>query len=121
MCWIISPIVIIGLLFYINHLGRKLKAVKGAKPAWIDFTDIAVTKTLENGKIKAFVTLRVGDTLVLKDIRIISDEEAGGDNLRIEVPVRITKKGHMMDVYQFIDNDFKKHLFDAILRKYKSL
>jgi len=80
-----------------------------------------VTKTLDNGSIKAFVTVKISDSILLKDIRIINDGEKNEEKLRIEVPVRITKKGHMMDIYQFIDNDFKKKLFDSIMRKYKSL
>ncbi len=121
MWWMIFPVVIIGLMFYINKLHKRLKNVNGDKPLWMDITDIAVNKTLDNGSIKAFVTLKVGDTFVLKDMRILSDKDSGDGGLRIEVPVRVTKKGHMMDVYQFIDKDYKKRLFDTILRKYRNL
>ncbi|HOO60747.1 MAG TPA: septation protein SpoVG family protein [Candidatus Mcinerneyibacteriales bacterium] len=118
--WILLP-VSAGLVFYARHLQKKISLCAQRKTLRADQADIVVTKTLDNGNIKAFVTVKISDTVLLKDIRIINDGEKNEEKLRIEVPVRITKKGHMMDIYQFIDNDFKKKLFDSIMRKFKSL
>ncbi|HOO60429.1 MAG TPA: septation protein SpoVG family protein [Candidatus Mcinerneyibacteriales bacterium] len=119
--WILLPVTA-GLLFYIHQLRKKISLCSEKKKTLrADQADIVVTKTLDNGNIKAFVTVKISDTVLLKDIRILNDGEKNEEKLRIEVPVRITKKGHMMDIYQFIDNDFKEKLFDSIMRKFKSL
>ncbi|HDS03234.1 MAG TPA: hypothetical protein ENN72_05935 [Firmicutes bacterium] len=123
--WIIlacvSWVVVAGLLYYLKLLKKRVVASGEKKTLGVEQADIIVTKTLDNGNIKAFVTVKISDTVLLKDIRILNDGEKGEEKLRIEVPVRVTKKGHMMDIYQFIDNDFKKKLFDSIMRKYKNL
>jgi DNA-binding cell septation regulator SpoVG len=123
--WIIlacvSWVVVAGLLYYLKLFKKRIVASGEKKALGVEQADIIVTKTLDNGNIKAFVTVKISDTVLLKDIRILNDGEKGEEKLRIEVPVRVTKKGHMMDIYQFIDNDFKKKLFDSIMRKYKNL
>jgi|MTBAKSStandDraft_2_1061841.scaffolds.fasta_scaffold01501_19 DNA-binding cell septation regulator SpoVG len=118
--WILLPVTA-GLIIYTRQLQKKVSVCSERKALRAEQADIVVTKTLDNGNIKAFVTVKISDTVLLKDIRIINDGEKNEEKFRIEVPVRITKKGHMMDIYQFIDNDFKKKLFDSIMRKFKSL
>lgn len=87
---------------------------------FINDDDIVVTKTLERGRIKAFATLKFNKSIVLKDIRIVADDE-NEKILKIEMPSRATKKGHLMEVYQIIDTDLRKKVFDMVLDKYKKL
>lgn len=121
---IIILILVIGILsYFLLDTKKKLKNKKDeVKKLKIKNEDIVITKALDKGNIKAFVTLKVNDTILLKDMRIIANkDEDNQEKLKIEVPVRITNKGHLLDIYKFIDYNFRQKLFDKILDKYKRL
>lgn len=114
---IVGNVVLAYLFIRSRATHNRCKAISDLR---VSDEDIAVIKTLEKGRIKAFVTIKFNNSLVLKDIRIISDDE-DQKNLKIEMPSRATKKGHLMEVYQFIDTDLRKKLYDMVLDKYKKL
>ena len=112
-------LIIFVLSFLLWRCHRIVDALPtGEKDLSLDDVEIAVMRTLDKGPIVAFAAVKIRGAVLLKDMRILADDN--GD-LRIEVPARVTKKGHLMDVYQFIDSRFKQELFDAILDKYKHL
>ncbi len=124
--WILIAILVLLILaglYYIIKLRKKIKKEKEKeKSIEIDEDDIVITKALNNGNVKAYVTIKVNDSIVLKDMKVIAlKEDDGNEKLKIEAPARITNKGHLLDIYKFIDYDFKQKLFDTILKKYKNL
>jgi len=121
---IIVPILLVfcTFLFFRNKkLKERVEEEKKSNNLYIDEKDIVITKALDKGNVKAFVTIKINEKIVLKDMRIIAMKENDKEKLKIEVPARITNRGHLLDIYQFVDFDFRQKLYDIILKKYKNL
>lgn len=121
---IIVPILLVfcTFLFFRNKkLKERVEEEKKSNNLYIDEKDIVITKALDKGNVKAFVTIKINEKIVLKDMRIIAMKENEKEKLKIEVPARITNRGHLLDIYQFVDFDFRQKLYDIILKKYKNL
>ena len=118
---LLSSVVVNALLLVLYIQGKTKKTRITQNPELVLANDdIVVTKTLEKGRIKAFAAVKFNKSIVLKDIRIVADDE-NEKMLKIEMPSRSTKKGHLMEVYQIIDMDLRKKVFDMVLDKYKKL
>ncbi|TYB31112.1 MAG: hypothetical protein FXF47_05795 [Candidatus Mcinerneyibacterium aminivorans] len=120
---IILVLIAAAEFYYLLKFKKKYEnEKKNEKSIQISEDDIVITKALDNGNVKAYITIKVNEAIVLKDMKVIAlQEEDGKEKLKIEVPARITNKGHLLDIYKFIDYDFRQKLFDTILKKYKNL
>lgn len=78
-------------------------------------TDIKIRKLLDEGKIKAIVSVTFDDSLAVHDIRIVE----GSERLFVATPSRRTADGTFRDIVHPINAEFRAELEEQILLKYK--
>ena len=62
-------------------------------------TDIKIRKLIENGRLKAIVSITIDNTLAIHDIKIID----GDDRLFVAMPSRKDENGMFRDIVHPID------------------
>jgi len=78
-------------------------------------TDIRIRKLINEGKVKAVVSVTFDDSLAVHDIRIIE----GAERVFVATPSRKTSDGTFRDIVHPINSEFRAVLEKAILEKYE--
>ena len=77
-------------------------------------TDIKIRKLIDEGKVRAVVSVTFDDSLVCHDIRVI----AGEQREFIATPSRRTNDGKFIDIVHPINSTFRTFLEESVLRAY---
>ncbi|MBC8535276.1 septation regulator SpoVG [Feifania hominis] len=77
-------------------------------------TDIKIRKLIDEGKVRAVVSVTFDDSLVCHDIRVI----AGEQREFIATPSRRTSDGTFIDIVHPINSAFRTFLEESVLKAY---
>ncbi|MDP4153915.1 MAG: septation regulator SpoVG [Bacillota bacterium] len=78
-------------------------------------TDIRIRKLINEGKVKAVVSVTFDDCLAVHDIRIIE----GTERMFVATPSRKASDGTFRDIVHPINSEFRAELEKAIIQKYE--
>ncbi|MGQ9512329.1 septation regulator SpoVG [Thermodesulfitimonas sp.] len=82
----------------------------------MQITDVKVRKVLNEGRMKAVVSVTFDDAFVVHDIRVVE----GKSGLFVAMPSRRRPNGDFRDVAHPITPDARRQLEEAVLSAYKS-
>ena len=80
----------------------------------MQITDIKVRKLMQEGRLRAVVSVTIGDELAIHDIKVIE----GPDRLFVAMPSRKDENGTFRDIAHPITPAARRTLEDAILTQY---
>ena len=80
----------------------------------MQITDIRIRKVDKDGKMKAVVSMTIGDAIVVQDIKIIEGEKG----LFIAMPSRKASDGEYRDIAHPINSGTREKIQKMILDKY---
>lgn len=89
----------------------------GKGGANMQITDVNVRKMLNDGKMKAVVSVTFDNALVVHDIKIIE----GQDKLFLAMPSKRVPNNEYRDIVHPINADMRKMIEDAVFDKYNSI
>ena len=81
----------------------------------MQITDVRIRKVEKEGKMKAVVSITIGDEFVVHDIKVIEGEKG----LFIAMPSRKSADGEYRDIAHPINSETRDQLQKLILEKYK--
>lgn len=81
----------------------------------VEVTDVRIRKTYEEGKMKAIVSVTLGDEFVVHDIRIIE----GSKGLFVAMPSKRRADGEFKDIAHPITTPMRNKIQDAVIKKYE--
>lgn len=81
----------------------------------MEITDIKIRKIIEEGKMKAVVSVVLDNKLVIHDIKVIKTEE----KIFIAMPNKKMPDGTFKDVVHPLESTFRKELETRILEEYE--
>ena len=82
----------------------------------MNITDIKVRRLLQEGRLRAVVSVTVDNELAIHDIKVIE----GPERLFVAMPSRKTPEGEFKDIAHPINMDMRDKLENSILQKYQS-
>ena len=80
----------------------------------MNITCVKILPVEGDEKLKAFVTIKIDDCLVIKDIKIIS----GAENYFIAMPAKQTRDGQYRDIVHPLNRETRENLEGLILDEY---
>ncbi len=80
----------------------------------MQITDIKVRKLMEDGRLRAVVSVTLGDEIAIHDLKVIE----GPQRLFVAMPSRREPGGVFRDIVHPITPDARKKLEDAVLTAY---
>ena len=80
----------------------------------MNITDIKVRRLLQEGRLRAVVSVTVDDEIAIHDIKVIE----GPERLFVAMPSRKDENGTFRDIAHPITSDARRVLEDAILAQY---
>ncbi|MBO8170050.1 MAG: septation regulator SpoVG [Thermoanaerobacteraceae bacterium] len=81
----------------------------------MQITDIRIRKILEEGKMKAIVSVTFDDSFVIHDVKVIE----GQNGLFVAMPSRRTPDGEFRDIAHPICSSARELIQDAVLAAYQ--
>ncbi|MEW6447809.1 MAG: septation regulator SpoVG [Bacillota bacterium] len=82
----------------------------------MQITDVKIRKVLNEGKMKAIVSVTFDNAFVVHDIKVVE----GKTGLFVAMPSRRVPNGDFRDVAHPITPDARKQLEEAVLTAYKA-
>jgi len=82
----------------------------------MQITDVKVRKVLNEGRMKAVVSVTFDDAFVVHDIKVVE----GKSGLFVAMPSRRRPNGDFRDVAHPITSDARRQLEEAVLNAYNS-
>ncbi|MEW6172477.1 MAG: septation regulator SpoVG [Bacillota bacterium] len=82
----------------------------------MQITDVKIRKILNEGKMKAIVSVTFDNVFVVHDIKVVE----GKSGLFVAMPSRRVPNGDFRDVAHPITTDARKLLEDAVLKAYNT-
>ena len=82
----------------------------------MDITEVVI-RTVEDERLKAYVSLTIENALVIKDIKIVE----GKNGLFVSMPSRKRKNGKYQDIAHPINSGFRKQLEDQVFDEYRKI
>ena len=82
----------------------------------MQITDVRIRKVEKEGKMKAVVSITIGEEFVVHDIKVIDGEKG----LFIAMPSRKAADGEYRDIAHPINSDTRNKIQQIILEKYES-
>ena len=79
----------------------------------MEVTDVRIY-TVEEEKLKAYVTIIFDDCFVIRDLKVIN----GKTGLFLAMPSRRRKDGSFKDLAHPLDNDTRKRIEDRVIEEY---
>lgn len=83
----------------------------------MNVTDVRVRKVVKEGKLKAVVSITIGDEFVVHDIKVIEGEKG----LFIAMPSRKALDGEYRDIAHPINSETREQIQTLILDKYQEV
>lgn len=83
----------------------------------LEISDIRVHLLQDDSKVKALVSLVLGETVAIHGIKVIE----GTTGLFVAMPSRKTKDNEYKDIVHPITNEFRQVLHDTVLEVYKEM
>lgn len=83
--------------------------------SFMQITDIKVRKLMEEGRLRAVVSVTVGDEIAIHDLKVIE----GPQRLFVAMPSRRETGGVFRDIVHPITPSARKQLEDAVLDAYR--
>ncbi|MBE0465996.1 MAG: septation regulator SpoVG [Candidatus Desulforudis sp.] len=80
----------------------------------MEITDVRIRKVLDEGKMKAIVSVTLDDAFVIHDIKVVE----GQSGLFVAMPSRRTPSGEFRDIAHPINPSARALIQDAVLRAY---
>jgi len=80
----------------------------------VDVTDVRIRKVLEEGKMKAVVSVTLDDAFVIHDIKVVE----GRNGLFVAMPSRRTPNGEFRDIAHPINASARALIQNAVLQAY---
>ena len=80
----------------------------------MNISDIKIRKTINEGRLRAIVSITLEDTLAVHDIKIVQ----GDERLFVAMPSRRDSNGVFRDIVHPISPDARKNVEDEILEAY---
>lgn len=81
----------------------------------MDISDIRIRKIIQEGRLRAVVSLTVDNSLAVHDIRIVQ----GDERLFVAMPSRRDESGMFRDIVHPINPDARKEIESMILKAYE--
>ena len=81
----------------------------------MNITCVKVLPVDGNDKLKAFVTIKIDNCLVIKDIKVIK----GADSFFIAMPAKQTKDGQYRDIVHPLNKETRDSLEKMVLEEYR--
>lgn len=81
----------------------------------MQITDVRIRKIEKEGKMRAVVSITIGDEFVIHDIKIIEGEKG----MFIAMPSRKTAEGEYKDIAHPIKSSTREQIQNLILQKYQ--
>ena len=82
----------------------------------MDITNIRIRKLYDEDRLKALVSVTLGQELAIHDIKVIQ----GPDRLFIAMPSRKDENGLYRDIVHPINKNIRQQLEEAVLEVYKN-
>ena len=82
----------------------------------VEVTDVRVRKTYVEGKMKAIVSVTLGDEFVVHDVRIIE----GSKGLFVAMPSKRRADGEFKDIAHPITTPMRNKIQDAVIEAYEN-
>ncbi|MBO8127788.1 MAG: septation regulator SpoVG [Peptococcaceae bacterium] len=82
----------------------------------MEVTDVRIRKVLEEGKMKAIVSVTLDNAFVVHDIKVVE----GQNGLFVAMPSRRTPSGEFRDIAHPINQSMRALIQDAVLSAYAS-
>ncbi len=82
----------------------------------MEITEVVV-RPIEDEKLRAYVSLTIENSLVIKDIKIVE----GKNGLFVSMPSRRRKNGKYQDIAHPINTTFRKTMEDRIFDEYRKI
>ena len=83
----------------------------------MQITDVRVRKVTKEGKMRAVVSITIGDVFVVHDIKVIEGEKG----LFIAMPSRKASDGEYRDIAHPINSETRDKIQSLILEKYQEV
>ncbi len=80
----------------------------------MEVTDVRIRKVLDEGKMKAIVSVTLDDAFVVHDIKVVE----GQNGLFVAMPSRRTPNGEFRDIAHPINASARARIQDAVLEAY---
>lgn len=80
----------------------------------VEVTDVRIRKVLDEGKMKAIVSVTLDDAFVVHDIKVVE----GQNGLFVAMPSRRTPNGEFRDIAHPINASARARIQDAVLEAY---
>lgn len=80
----------------------------------MNISDIKIRKTINEGRLRAIVSITLEDTLAVHDIKIVQ----GDERLFVAMPSRRDSNGVFRDIVHPISPDARKNVEEEILEAY---
>ena len=77
-------------------------------------TDVRLRKIQTDGRMKALVSITLGETFVIHDLRVIE----GNSGLFVAMPSKRTPDGEFRDIAHPINSDMRQEIQDAVMKVY---
>ncbi|MEE9614913.1 MAG: SpoVG family protein [Thermodesulfobacteriota bacterium] len=81
----------------------------------MNITEISILPVAGDEKLKAFVTLKVDDCFIIRDVKVIK----GGAGLFVAMPAKRMKDGSYRDLVHPLDRETREKLELRVLDEYK--
>lgn len=82
----------------------------------MNVTDVRVRKILNEGRMKAIVSVTLDDMFVIHDVKVVE----GQNGLFVAMPSRRTPTGEYRDIAHPINSEAREMIQSAVLRAYES-
>lgn len=82
----------------------------------MEITEVVI-RPVEDERLRAYVSLTIEDSFVVKDIKIVE----GKNGLFVSMPSRRRKNGKYQDIAHPINSDFRRKLEDRIFDEYEQV
>ncbi len=79
-------------------------------------TDVRVRKILNEGRMKAIVSVTLDDMFVIHDVKVVE----GNNGLFVAMPSRKMPDGEFRDIAHPINSSARELIHNAVLRAYES-
>ncbi len=80
----------------------------------MNITDVRIRKVLEEGKLKAIVSVTIDDAFVVHDVKVVEGQEG----LFVAMPSRRTPSGDFRDIAHPITSEARNLIQEAVLKAY---
>ncbi len=81
----------------------------------VEVTDVRIRKTYDEGKMKAIVSVTLGEEFVIHDVRIIE----GSKGLFVAMPSKRRADGEFKDIAHPITTSMRNKIQDAVIKAYE--